>query len=61
MRVKRVSASLVEALLANSLKLQRPHHAVEEDLEEDHVVLVVLLHDLDPLDTDLVGSAIVVY
>lgn len=57
--VKRVSVCLVEALLADGLELERPHHAVEEDLEEAHVVLVVFLHDLDPLDGDLVGDTIV--
>ena len=59
MRVKRVSVSLVEALLADGLKLERPHHAVEEDLQEAHVVLIMFLHDLDPLDGDLVGDPVV--
>jgi hypothetical protein len=54
-----VSVSLVEALLADGLKLERPHHAVEEDLEEAHVVLIMFLHDLDPLDGDLVGDPVV--
>jgi len=58
--VKRVSVSLVEALLADSLKLQRPHHAVEEDLQEYHVVPVMLFHNLHPLDANLVGSTIIV-
>ena len=54
-----MSVCLVKALLADGLELERPHHAVEKDLEEAHVVLVVLLHDLDPLDGDLVRDTIV--
>jgi len=47
-----VSVGLVETLLTNLLESEGPHHGVEEDLEEVHVISVVLLHDLHPLDSD---------
>jgi len=49
-----MSIGLVESLLADCLELKRAHHRVEEDLHEVKVVLVSLLHDLDPLDADSV-------
>lgn len=51
--------SLIEALLANGLELETAHHGVEEDLKEVHVVLVGLLHHLDPLNGDLVLDVVV--
>ena len=58
MGVQVVGISLVEALLADSLELERAHHRVEEDLQKVHVVLVSLLHDLDPLDGHSVGHTV---
>ena len=58
MRLDVVSVGAVEALLSYCLKLQAAHHRVEEDLQEIHVILVGLLHDLHPLDCDLVGCAV---
>lgn len=49
--VQAVSVRLVEGLLADGLEAKRAHHAVEEDLQEVHVVSVVLLHDLDPFNS----------
>ena len=54
-----VSVRLVEALLPNRLKLKTAHHGVEEDLKEVHVILVGLLHHLDPLNGDLVLDVVV--
>ena len=56
--VQAVSVLLIETLLPNGLKLEAAHHRVEEDLQEIHVILVGLLHDLHPLDCDLIGCAV---
>ena len=50
MRRDVVSVGTVETLLSNRLELQTAHHGVEEDLQEIHVILVGLLHDLNPLN-----------
>lgn len=54
-----MGVGLVEALLADLLKLQTAHHRVEEDLKEVQVILVGLLHHLDPLDGDCVVDTVV--
>ncbi len=59
MSVKAVGIGLVEALLANLLKLQTAHHRVEEDLQEVEMVPVGLLHHLDPLNSDCVVHTVV--
>lgn len=57
--IQAVSRRLIERFLSNGLKAETPHHRVEENLEEIHVVSVVLLHDLDPLDGDLVLDSVI--
>lgn len=57
--VEAVGIGLVEALLADGLKLEAAHHRVEEDLKEVQVVFVSLLHHLDPLDGQHVLGAVV--
>jgi len=49
-----VSTGWIEGLWSNLLELEASHHGVEEDLQEGHVVSVSVLHDLDPLNADLV-------
>jgi len=49
----------VEGLGSDLLELQSPHHRVEEDLQEVHVVTISGFHDLDPLESDLVLGAVV--
>lgn len=53
-----MGVGLVETLLADLLETEGPHHGVEEDLEEIHVISVMLLHDLHPLDSDGVLDAV---
>lgn len=50
--IKIMRVRLVEGLLADSLEPETAHHRVEEDLQEIHVIPILLLHDLDPLDAD---------
>lgn len=50
---------LIELFLAYGLKAEGPHHRIEEDLQKVHVVFIVLLHDLDPLDRDLIFDSVV--
>lgn len=52
MSIKVVRIRLVEGLLTNCFKPKTAHHGVEEDLKEIHVIPIMLLHDLDPLDVD---------
>jgi len=58
MGVQAVSVGLVERLLADLLEAETAHHRVEEDLQEVHVVAIVLLHYLHPLNRDGVLSAV---
>lgn len=58
-RIERMSLGRVEYLRTNLFEPQAPHHRVEEDLEEVQMILVSGLHELDPLDHDLVLGAIV--
>jgi len=57
MRIQRMSICRVESFLSDGLELESSHHRVEEDLHEVEVVLVMLFHDLDPLNGDGVGLA----
>ena len=50
--IKVMRVRLVEGLLTDGLKPKTAHHRVEEDLKEIHVITILLLHDLDPLDVD---------
>lgn len=50
--IKVVRVRLVEGLLTDGLKPKTAHHRVKEDLQEIHVIPIMLLHDLDPLDVD---------
>ena len=52
--VQTVSIRLVETLLADCLELETAHHGVEKDLQEVHVILVSLLHNLHPFNCDFV-------
>ena len=49
---------LVEGLLTDGLEPKTAHHRIEEDLEEIHVVTILLLHDLHPLNCDRVFDSI---
>lgn len=49
----------VEGFGTYCFKLQPSHHGVEEDLQKGHVIAIGGLHDLDPLDLDLVLGAFV--
>jgi hypothetical protein len=52
--IKVVRVRLVEGLLTYRLKPKTAHHGIKEDLEEVHVISILLFHDLDPLDADSV-------
>jgi len=54
-----MSVSWIERLWTNGLESESSHHRVEEDLQEHHMVSVGRLHDLNPLDGDLVLGSIV--
>ena len=56
--IKVMRVRLVEGLLADCFEPETAHHRVEEDLQEIHVIPILLLHDLDPLDADGVLYAI---
>jgi hypothetical protein len=58
MSIKAVSVRLIKRLLADSFESETAHHRVEEDLKEIHVISVLLLHDLDPLNCDRVLDSI---
>jgi hypothetical protein len=58
MSIEAVSISLIEGLLADCFKSKTAHHRIEEDLEEIHVVTILLLHDLNPLNCDRVFDSI---
>ena len=58
-RIERMGLGGVEHLGTDLFEPQTPHHRVEEDLEEVQMILVSGLHELDPLDHDLVLCAIV--
>ena len=55
--VKRMSAGWVERFWPNLLEPEGSHHGVEKDFQEGQVVSVGVLHDLNPLDADLVFLA----
>ena len=57
--IESMSLGRIEHLRTNLLKPQTSHHRVEEDLQEVEVVLVGGLHELDPLDHDLVLRTVV--
>jgi hypothetical protein len=59
--VKRVNVCLVDALLADGLKLELRHHVDEEVLVEVYVVLIMFLYDLHPLDRVIVWHPVVLY
>lgn len=56
-RVKRMSLGGIERLGSDLLELESTHHGVEEDLQEVAVVFVAGLHQLDPLNRNLVLGA----
>jgi len=56
--IQAVSFGGVERLAADGFKSESAHHRVEEDLQEVEVVAVSLLHQLHPLNGDLVLGAI---
>lgn len=56
--IERMCRSLVERFLSYSLKPKTAHHRVKEDLKEIHVIPIMLLHDLNPLDANSVLDTI---
>jgi hypothetical protein len=56
--IKRMCLRLVEGFLTYSLEPKTAHHRVEEDLKEIHVIPIMLLHDLNPLDANSVLDTI---
>ena len=58
MSIEAVSISLIKGLLSDCFKSKTAHHRIEEDLEEIHVVTILLLHDLHPLNCDRVFDSI---
>jgi hypothetical protein len=58
MSIQAVSVWLIKWLLANSFESETAHHRVKEDLQEIHVISVLFLHDLDPLNCNRVLDSI---
>jgi hypothetical protein len=56
--IERMCRRLVERFLTYSLKSKTAHHRVKEDLKEIHVIPIMLLHDLNPLDANSVLDTI---
>lgn len=54
-----MSFGRIEHLWTDLLEFQTPHHGVEEDFEEVEMIFIGGLHELDPLDIDLVLGAVV--
>jgi len=56
--VEGMSFSRIERFRTDLFKLETSHLGVEEDLQEVHVVAIGRLHELNPLDQDLVLGSI---
>jgi len=56
--IERMCLRLVEGFLTYSLEPKTAHHRVKEDLKEIHVIPIMLLHDLNPLDANSVLDTI---